>query len=67
MPTNFTNSLTHPEKVLLTERCSFLIGYRFQVVKNNSKLNPMTISVRLHYDFIQLNGRNSRAVEGKAV
>lgn len=67
MATNFTTFLTHPEKVSLTERCSSLIGCRFQVVENNSKWNPMSISVRLYYDFIGLNGRNRRTVEGKAV
>lgn len=67
LETNSTTFLTHPEKVSLTEMCSFLIGCRFQVMENNNKWNPMSISVRLYYDFIGWNGRNRRTVEGKAV
>lgn len=62
--TNFP-TFPHILKGYLLQRCFFLHADLRQILSSgyNSKWNPMSISVRLYYDFIWLNGRNRRTLD----
>lgn len=62
--TNFT-TFPHILKRYLLQRCPFLHTDSQQILSSgyNSRWNPMSVSVRLYYDFIWLNGRNRRTLD----